>query len=68
MMSTYALISSDSHIIEPGELWETRIDRRFRDRGPRLVHEGDVDQWYADDVRMGKYILVGRNVILSLPA
>jgi predicted TIM-barrel fold metal-dependent hydrolase len=52
-MSTYTLISSDSHIIEPIDLWETHIDRQFRDRGPHLVHEGDVDQWYADGVKFG---------------
>ncbi|MGH8066490.1 MAG: hypothetical protein ACRERE_14885 [Candidatus Entotheonellia bacterium] len=55
-MSTYTLISSDSHIIEPTDLWETRLDRQFRGRGPRLVHEGDVDQWYADGVRIGNYL------------
>jgi uncharacterized protein len=43
-MSTYRLISSDSHIIEPPDLWEQRIDRPFRDRAPRLVHEGEYDQ------------------------
>lgn len=52
-MATYKLISSDSHIIEPADLWETRIDRKFKDRAPRLVHEGDVDQWYADGVKFG---------------
>src|SRR5499426_2795093 len=52
-MSTYRLISSDSHIIEPPDLWEARIDRRFRDRAPRLVHEGEYDQWYADGVKFG---------------
>jgi predicted TIM-barrel fold metal-dependent hydrolase len=52
-MSTYKLISSDSHIIEPADLWETRIDRQFKDRAPRLVHEGAVDQWYADGVKFG---------------
>ena len=52
-MSTYTLISSDSHIIEPADLWETRIDRRFRDRAPRLMHEGEVDQWHADGVKFG---------------
>ena len=41
-MTAYTLISSDSHIIEPADLWEQRIDRRFKDRAPRLVHEGDV--------------------------
>jgi predicted TIM-barrel fold metal-dependent hydrolase len=52
-MSTYKLISSDSHIIEPADLWVTRIDRQFKDRAPQMVHEGDVDQWYADGVKFG---------------
>ena len=52
-MTAYTLISSDSHIIEPADLWEQRIDRRFKDRAPRLVHEGELDQWYADGVKFG---------------
>ena len=52
-MSTYMLISSDSHIIEPPDLWEQRIAREFRDRAPRLVHEAEADQWYADGVPFG---------------
>jgi excisionase family DNA binding protein len=52
-MTTYTLISSDSRIIEPADLWEQRIDRRFKDRAPRLVHEGELDQWYADGVKFG---------------
>ncbi len=57
-MATYRLISSDSHIVEPAELWSTRMDRKFRDRAPRLVREGDCDQWYADGVKFGN---VGTN-------
>jgi hypothetical protein len=52
-MTAYTLISSDSHIIEPADLWEQRIDRRFKDRAPRLVYEGALDQWYADGVKFG---------------
>jgi predicted TIM-barrel fold metal-dependent hydrolase len=52
-MATYTLISSDSHIIEPADLWETRIDPTFRDRAPRLVRTGEFDQWYADGVKFG---------------
>lgn len=52
-MTAYTLISSDSHIIEPADLWEQRIDRRFKDRAPRLVHEGPYHQWYADGVKFG---------------
>lgn len=47
-MSEYRLISSDSHIYEPHDLWETRIDPKFRERAPYLAHEEDTDQWYAD--------------------
>ena len=52
-MSEYRVISSDSHIIEPEDLWEDRIDRRFKDRGPRLIHEGDTDQWVCDGLKFG---------------
>jgi hypothetical protein len=52
-MATYQLISSDSHIIEPADLWQERIDRPFRGRAPRLVHEAEADQWYADGIKFG---------------
>jgi len=31
------LISADSHVNEPADLWTKRIDRKFRDRAPRIV-------------------------------
>ena len=53
-MSRCRLISSDSHINEPPDLWEKRIDAMFKDRAPYLAHEEDADQWYADgDVKFG---------------
>ena len=57
-MSEYTLISSDSHIYEPPDLWEKRIDPRFKDRAPYLAHEASTDQWYADGVKFG---IVGVN-------
>lgn len=35
------VISADSHVVEPLDLWTERADRRFRDRVPRLVREID---------------------------
>ena len=29
------IFSSDSHVFEPPDLWQTRIDAPFRDRAPR---------------------------------
>ena len=52
-MPEYRVISSDSHIIEPEDLWEKRIDRPFKDRGPRLLHEPETDQWVCDGLKFG---------------
>lgn len=45
-MSIGQMISSDSHIIEPPDLWTTRLDRALRDHGPRAV-EIDGQQWWV---------------------
>ena len=52
-MGSYKIWSSDSHILEPGDLWEKRIDKGFKDKAPRIVREGDLDQWYCEDVPFG---------------
>ena len=36
-MTELKLISADSHVNEPGDLWVERIDKDFRDRAPRVV-------------------------------
>ncbi len=36
-MAPCKLISADSHVNEPADLWTERIDREFRDRAPRIV-------------------------------
>jgi predicted TIM-barrel fold metal-dependent hydrolase len=38
------VLSSDSHVFEPRDLWQTRIDRPFRDRAPRIQRIGGADQ------------------------
>jgi len=36
-MNDLRLISADSHVNEPGDLWVERIDTQFRDRAPRVI-------------------------------
>src|SRR5881296_3046158 len=36
-MTTYKLISADSHVSEPTDLWVQCVDKKYRDRAPRLV-------------------------------
>ena len=38
------ILSSDSHVFEPPDLWATRIDAAFRDRAPRMQRIDGVDQ------------------------
>ncbi len=43
------IISSDSHVFEPPDLWRTRIDAAFRDRGPRMMRIDGVDQIVVEE-------------------
>ena len=38
------VLSSDSHVFEPPDLWRTRIDAAFRDRAPRMQRVDGADQ------------------------
>jgi len=37
------VLSSDSHVFEPADLWQTRIDAAFRDRAPRIQRIDGAD-------------------------
>ena len=43
-MGPAVILSSDSHVFEPPDLWAKRIDRAFRDRAPRIQRIGGADQ------------------------
>ena len=47
-MTDQGMISADSHVIEPRNLWVERIDKKFRDRAPRVVHNpnGLTGEWF----------------------
>ena len=36
-------ISADGHVMEPADLWVTRMDKRFRERAPRVESREDAD-------------------------
>jgi predicted TIM-barrel fold metal-dependent hydrolase len=39
------LISSDSHVTEPADLWCERLNRAFRERAPRVVRDYVTDRY-----------------------
>src|SRR6201996_2323024 len=47
ILSATKIISSDSHIIEPPDLWSAH-ETSLGDRMPRVVSEADGDWWYVD--------------------
>lgn len=57
-MPAYKLISADSHIVEPPDLYSSRIDARFRDRAPRMERRRtsagrEYDAWVIDGMQVG---------------
>ncbi|PYN24646.1 MAG: hypothetical protein DMD99_10480 [Candidatus Rokuibacteriota bacterium] len=54
-MTPAMILSSDSHVFEPPDLWTTRIDAAFRDRAPRMQRTDGADQLVveADQVISG---------------
>ena len=47
-MSSYRVISSDNHVVEPVDLWTSRAESKFKDRVPHLEHLPDADWWICD--------------------
>ena len=47
-MANYRVISSDSHVGEPPDLWTTRMEPRYLDRAPRVISTDDGDFWIVE--------------------
>ncbi len=48
MAKQYTLISADSHINEPPDLFTSRVRARFRDRAPRIERFEQGDAWVME--------------------
>ncbi len=65
MARAYELVSADSHVLEPPDLWRSYLPRRFHEKAPRVVPDGDGGEaWqFAPDVPpapIGIYASAGR--------
>ena len=53
-MAKNRVISSDSHVVEPPDIWVERMDRaKFGNRIPHMVPAGDIDAWMVDNKETG---------------
>jgi predicted TIM-barrel fold metal-dependent hydrolase len=57
-------VSVDDHIIEPADLWSSRVPARYRDIAPHFVSDGDEEFWVYEDrqiVTSGLNAVVGKS-------
>ena len=48
----YFMVSTDCHANEPPDLWEKRIDQKYRERVPRIITDAQGVQWrYCEGYR-----------------
>jgi len=57
-MTAYKLISADSHIVEPPDMYTDRIEPKFRDRAPRMERRKtpsgrEYDAWILGGMQVG---------------
>ena len=55
LSASQRVISADSHIIEPGDLWTSRIDAQYRDRGPHIEMQGTMPDGTVEE---GQFMVV----------
>ena len=48
-MPVYRVISSDNHIMEPGDLWTARAEPKFKGREPHIIRRDDGSDWWVCD-------------------
>jgi predicted TIM-barrel fold metal-dependent hydrolase len=46
----FKLVSADSHVVEPPDLWLKRLDRKYQDRAPRLVYGKKTDFYLTPEI------------------
>lgn len=57
------LFSVDDHIIEPADVWSSRVPARYRDVAPHVIEDGGREWWVYENTRnttMGLNAVVGR--------
>ena len=41
MAREYRIVSADSHVLEPPHIWTTYLPKKFHDKAPRVVPDGE---------------------------
>ncbi|MBW2391033.1 MAG: amidohydrolase [Deltaproteobacteria bacterium] len=66
MLCTDWFIDADTHITEPGDVWTSRLPRKYQDAAPRMIRNDDgVDLWQFG--QKGRLIPVGATAMAGWP-
>jgi predicted TIM-barrel fold metal-dependent hydrolase len=60
----FKVFSVDDHIIEPADVWTSRVPEKFRESSPRVIEEGDREFWVYEGQRG---MTMGMNAVAGLP-
>ena len=58
------MISVDDHVLEPPDVWQSRVAAKYRDRAPKLVSDAAGERWVYDGVEIktsGLSAVVGKD-------
>jgi len=58
------LFSADDHIIEPADVWSSRVPQKYRDAAPHVIEEDGREYWVYEDTKaltMGLNAVVGKS-------
>ena len=58
-MSSYRVISSDNHVVEPAELWTSRGESKFKDRMPYVQTVDGSDWWFCEGMQVMGLAIAG---------
>ena len=50
---TKSLLSADSHVMEPRDLWEKRMDTKWRDKAPRIRALDESGDYIVIELKKG---------------
>ena len=56
-MGDYRVISSDNHVIEPPDLWTSRMEQKYLDRCPRVAVLDDQEVWIVENRIVGQGVI-----------
>ena len=60
----FKIFSVDDHIVEPADLWTSRLPSKYHDVAPRVVEEDGREFWVYEDQRG---LTMGLNAVAGLP-